>query len=349
MKTKSYKSLDINITSINLINIDEDDDNLTITLKKGVIEINKTEPFKKVIIKIGNGRIIDVQAIECVVYAKGIDHLRVGAGVTIDAVKCNDMEVKSHVAVLNNCTGFYENKNGTVRLYGNSDIYIKSAQTVLLNDVSSGLISNVERLMLQDNSSCYIQDCTKVIAKDFSLIKRAYFCEEILLTNYSTLCTRSVEGVKKIIATDSTRLEVITNEYLQIVACKFASIFLDGKVTLPIIKQNFFGVIHHTINKTKAPMIVYKKLAQGRIAELELPKGVEYQHQSYTKCRTKKALVKRIYCDSIDYTSGVSIYNNRFIYKVGEIVESKYNKSIDECSDGIHFFLTEQEAIDYVI
>jgi len=50
-----------------------------------------------------------------------------------------------------------------------------------------------------------------------------------------------------------------------------------------------------------------------------------------------------------EYTDGFSTYDNSFKYQVGEIVEVE-NFDEDrwkECSSGIHFFITKQEAIDY--
>ena len=50
-----------------------------------------------------------------------------------------------------------------------------------------------------------------------------------------------------------------------------------------------------------------------------------------------------------DITEISSDYDKKFVYKVGEVVvepnfcEDRWN----ECSQGIHFFINRQEAVDY--
>lgn len=70
------------------------------------------------------------------------------------------------------------------------------------------------------------------------------------------------------------------------------------------------------------------------------------------KCRASKAKVLDIQDldgNSLDVCSAHSDYDVDFIYKVGEVVEVD-NFDPDrwkECSAGIHFFITRQEAVDY--
>ena len=76
------------------------------------------------------------------------------------------------------------------------------------------------------------------------------------------------------------------------------------------------------------------------------------------KCRCSKAKVLKMYRISEEgiilrygyetVSSAFSMYDNNFVYKVGETVEvSNFDEEPNECSNGIHFFLSEQEAIDY--
>lgn len=57
--------------------------------------------------------------------------------------------------------------------------------------------------------------------------------------------------------------------------------------------------------------------------------------------------------ESIDgkekFTEVESNYNSNFIYKVGEIVkvDDFCENRWEECTTGIHFFITKQEAINY--
>ena len=71
------------------------------------------------------------------------------------------------------------------------------------------------------------------------------------------------------------------------------------------------------------------------------------------KCRCDKALVLSIEekdGTKSEFKSVHSTYDNTFMYRVGEIVEvedfdaNRWN----ECTPGIHFFITRQEAVDYI-
>ena len=97
--------------------------------------------------------------------------------------------------------------------------------------------------------------------------------------------------------------------------------------------------------------IGYKK-ASGYIVELEIPEDAKRVSATTRKCRCDKAKVLRILNTDrtiADITKVKSIYDSRFIYKVGEVVsvdnfdENRWN----ECSTGIHFFINFQEAVNY--
>ena len=50
----------------------------------------------------------------------------------------------------------------------------------------------------------------------------------------------------------------------------------------------------------------------------------------------------------VDVKEAISIYNKDFIYRLGEVVESEFDTNRwNECSTGIHFFMTFEEARDY--
>jgi hypothetical protein len=86
----------------------------------------------------------------------------------------------------------------------------------------------------------------------------------------------------------------------------------------------------------------FKKLADGVIAKLQIPEDAQ-RVGGYTgrKCRAEKAIVLE--------GEGVSQYDSKFTYAVGQvIVPDKWdNDPRVECSHGIHFFLSRQEAADY--
>ena len=99
--------------------------------------------------------------------------------------------------------------------------------------------------------------------------------------------------------------------------------------------------------------IGFKKCQDGKIVELEIPVEALRCSASGRKCRCSKAKVLSITnIDGTDANVGMAIskYDRNFIYKVGETIEVP-NFDTDrwnECSTGIHFFITRQEAVDYI-
>jgi uncharacterized protein YjbI with pentapeptide repeats len=99
----------------------------------------------------------------------------------------------------------------------------------------------------------------------------------------------------------------------------------------------------------KGSFIGYKK-ARGLIVELLITEDALRSSATTRKCRCSKAKVLSIAGDNEENFNIVhSDYDYDFIYKVGETVEvTDFDKDRwKECSTGIHFFLTKQEAIAY--
>ena len=70
------------------------------------------------------------------------------------------------------------------------------------------------------------------------------------------------------------------------------------------------------------------------------------------KCRCSRAkvsLAESLDGAPVEHKEFYSGYDNTFMYRVGEYVEVlDYDDSLtDECSRGIHFFLTKEEAVDF--
>ena len=90
-------------------------------------------------------------------------------------------------------------------------------------------------------------------------------------------------------------------------------------------------------------LIGYKKLADGTIAKLRIPaEAKRVNAYGSRKCRAEYAFVLS--------SSGASAkHTETFKYpERGEIVPDSYDADPRvECSHGIHFFITEQEAKDY--
>ena len=97
--------------------------------------------------------------------------------------------------------------------------------------------------------------------------------------------------------------------------------------------------------------IGYKKV-QNKIVKLLITKDAKRSSATTRKCRCSKAKVLSITeLDGSDsgLTSINSKYDPNFTYRVGEIVEvSNFDEDRwNECSTGIHFFITRDEAVQY--
>ena len=95
----------------------------------------------------------------------------------------------------------------------------------------------------------------------------------------------------------------------------------------------------------------YKKCQENLIVELVIPKGSIVFSINNSKCRTNRAKVVSITDieGNVTYDEAISQHNDTFIYKVGAELEIEdfdlmYNV---ECSTGIHFFRTREEAVNY--
>lgn len=99
--------------------------------------------------------------------------------------------------------------------------------------------------------------------------------------------------------------------------------------------------------------IGFKKCSSDLIVELEITEDALRCSATGRKCRCSKAKVvsiTNIDGTIADVTSISSKHDPDFIYTVGEIVEVKNfdTNRWNECSTGIHFFITRDEAVDYV-
>ena len=99
--------------------------------------------------------------------------------------------------------------------------------------------------------------------------------------------------------------------------------------------------------------IAWKKLAQGKIAKLKIPAHAKRSSATTLKCRSSEAIVLAIYekvkDEWVNVYSGYSNHDNNFKYEVGKTVkvdnfdEDRWN----ECSSGIHFFISREMAEQY--
>ena len=90
----------------------------------------------------------------------------------------------------------------------------------------------------------------------------------------------------------------------------------------------------------------YKKAYEDKIITLEIPVGAKVFSINNNKRRTNKVKV----IDMHGETELSSIHDNDFKYHVGDEIEIKdFDENYNvECSTGIHFFLTREEAEKYI-
>jgi len=94
----------------------------------------------------------------------------------------------------------------------------------------------------------------------------------------------------------------------------------------------------------------WKKIEEDYIVKLLIPEDAKRSSATSRKCRASKAIVLEIYDRNgnvmRDDFIGHSKQNNNFIYRKGEtVIPDSYDENRwNECSHGIHFFITSKEA-----
>ena len=93
------------------------------------------------------------------------------------------------------------------------------------------------------------------------------------------------------------------------------------------------------------------KKADGKLVKLLIPADARRSSATTNKCRCDKAMVVAI--TSLDqkeeYKEATSYTHNPLTYRVGDTVypDSFDENRWEECSNGIHFFINKQDAINY--
>ena len=101
----------------------------------------------------------------------------------------------------------------------------------------------------------------------------------------------------------------------------------------------------------KGEFIGFKK-SSGHIVELKITEDAKRCSATGRKCRCSKAVVLSITTiagENDGVMEVASDHDETFVYRVGETVEVHdfCDDRWAECSAGIHFFITRQEAVDY--
>ena len=104
-------------------------------------------------------------------------------------------------------------------------------------------------------------------------------------------------------------------------------------------------LISHTSICPEGTIIGWKKCRGNVIVKLEIPAEVKRSNSTGRKCRAEYAKVLEV----IGADVGVSQNDCDTEYRVGEIVKPDEwdNNRWNECSNGIHFFITRLEAENY--
>ena len=93
---------------------------------------------------------------------------------------------------------------------------------------------------------------------------------------------------------------------------------------------------------------VWKKCAAGRVVQLRIPSGARrLTYIGSRKCRAERAIVQAIYGpDGERHTTAMGLHDRSFAYTVGQVVRPDMfdDDPRVECSHGIHFFITREEA-----
>jgi len=115
---------------------------------------------------------------------------------------------------------------------------------------------------------------------------------------------------------------------------------LEGAKDIPVVAIETSRIL------PEGDIIGYKKTREG-IVKLLIPADAKRSHSFGRKCRAEYAKVLELPNGITEATSSHDVF---FKYRVGEIVrpELPFDENwLEECSTGIHFFITRGEAERY--
>ena len=92
-------------------------------------------------------------------------------------------------------------------------------------------------------------------------------------------------------------------------------------------------------------LIGWKKCMNGVIVKLRIPEEAKRSHAFGRKCRAEYVDVLEVF----GAEQGISAHDRKMVYAVGQrVTPDKFCENWqDECSHGIHFFITRVEAENY--
>ena len=115
---------------------------------------------------------------------------------------------------------------------------------------------------------------------------------------------------------------------------------------------NLNGVIAYQVPPGCGSFIGWKKVRDNLIVKLKILEDAKRSSAFGRKCRCDKALVldiQKINGESANIPIAISKYDRSFKYEIGKIVKADdfNNNRFEECTSGIHFFITRDEAVAY--
>jgi hypothetical protein len=251
----------------------------------------------------------------------------------------------------------------TLHTYADSDVYVRGGASIEAHDKSRITAHEDSIVMAYDNSIVEANEHTYVEARGFSVISavdnstiHANDRSRVMVCKGSPTIFAAGFSVVDVIYPTSSDAKIYADGFsiaeinvpVTIHAREFSHILLKTTEECIINRDNHFGIVSPQIFVLDRDMIVYKKLRDNRIAEMKLEKGQVFQCAHYDKCRTDRALVMSIESnngeDGEQFSYGVSFHNPHVLYEVGKVISAQYAPEIDECSSGIHFFLTKEKA-----
>ena len=113
-------------------------------------------------------------------------------------------------------------------------------------------------------------------------------------------------------------------------------------------KKAGYDLKQFIIRTCEPPEKVYKKCVGDVIVVAEIPADAQVRGTLTSKCRSDKAKIVDIIGDLCGEKVGVSLYDHKTTYFVGdEVYIPDFDYSYQECSTGYHFFCTEEQAVNY--
>ena len=108
---------------------------------------------------------------------------------------------------------------------------------------------------------------------------------------------------------------------------------------------------HFNILPEEGSFIGWKKCASGCLVKLEIPpKAKRHNHLSGRKCRASYVKTLQVWdSKGNEIKECRGSHDPNMVYKVGRLTRpDKYDPNpLVDCSNGIHFFISKQEAIDW--